>query len=101
MTTFRELITLVKDENLPKEKLEQYRDKIIEVVAEMQMELAELQKSEALFMGAKKDGQSVADRKIEWKVTPDGLRLIDIKNFLSTGKILIKGLQNRVYSKIF
>ncbi len=37
--TFRELVIAVKDENLPVEMLEQYRDKIVQVVADMQMEL--------------------------------------------------------------
>lgn len=101
MTTFRELVELIKDEKLPKEMLEEYRDKIAQVAGDMQLQLADYLKKEALFMGAKKDGQSIADRKVEWKVTPDGQRLIELKNYLTTAKILLKSLQNRVYSKIY
>ncbi len=51
-------------------------------------------------MGAKNDDQSVADRKIEWKVTEEGQRMIDLKNWLTTGKILSKSLLNRYFAKI-
>ncbi len=98
--TFRELVIAIKDENLKKEQLEQYHDKISQVTADMQIDLADLMKEEALFMGAKKDGQSVADRKIEWKVTEKGQKLIERKNYLTTAKILLKSLMNRIYSKI-
>lgn len=101
MTTFRELVQLVKDDKLDKDKLELYRDNIVTVVAQMQMELGDLQKEEALFMGTKPDTNSVADWKIRWKSSEKGLRMIEVKNHLTTGKILLKGLQNRVYSKIF
>lgn len=97
----KELINAVKDENLTKEQLEQYRDKIAELTVDMQMVLADLQKEEALFMGAKKDGQSIADRKVEWKATERGQRLIELKNYSTSSKILLKSLQNRVYGKIF
>ena len=101
MTTFRDLVKLVRDDKLEKDKLELYRDGIVKCVADMQMELGDLQKTEALFMGAKSDGQSVADRKIQFKVTDEGLRMIEVKNHLATGKVLLKGLMNRIYSKIF
>jgi hypothetical protein len=96
--TLHELIVAVKEKNLQKDQLEEYRDSLSNVTAEMHLEMADLQKEEALYMGSKKDGQSVADRKVEWKATKSGQRLIELKNYASSAKILLRSLQNRLYN---
>lgn len=44
----RELIEAVKEEKLSKDQLENYRDNLSNLYAEMQFELAELEKQKAL-----------------------------------------------------
>ena len=48
--TLNELITAVKEENLSKDALERYRDQLSGLYAQMQMEMADLEKCEALYM---------------------------------------------------
>lgn len=58
-----DLIIAVKEENLSKDQLENYRDQMSNVYARMQVEMAELEKNEALFLSRRED-KSVAQRKI-------------------------------------
>lgn len=94
----RELIIAVKEKNLSKDQLEEYRDQMSQLFAEMQLETAELEKNEAIFMEMKEDTKSVAQRKIEWKATPDGQRLIVLKRYCLATKELLNSLKSRLYS---
>lgn len=96
--TLSELILAVKEKNLSKDMLEEYRDQMSQLFAEMQLETAELEKNEAIFMEMKEDTKSVAQRKIEWKATPDGQRLIVLKRYCLATKELLNSLKSRLYS---
>ena len=56
--TLKELILAVKDNKLTKTQLEEYRDAMSDLFANMQIEMAELEKTEALFMHDKGDEKS-------------------------------------------
>ena len=60
--TLNELIIAVKEKNLTKEQIEAYRDDMSNVYAQMQMEMADLEKKEALFM--EKTDATVARAKV-------------------------------------
>lgn len=94
----QELITQVKEQNLTKEQIEKYRDQMSNLFAEIQLEMAELEKEEALFMYGKTDTQSVASRKIEWKSEKSGQRLILLKRYTLALKELLNSLKSRLYS---
>jgi len=96
--TLEALIKSVKEEGLSKDQLEVYRDNLSHLFAEMQMELANLEKAEALFMGAKTAEVSVAQRKIEWKMTTQGQRIIELKRYSLATKELLNSLKSRLYS---
>jgi len=96
--TLKELIIAVKEKNLSKDELENYRDQMSNLFAEMQLETAELEKNEAIFMEMKEDTKSVAQRKIEWKATPSGQRLIVLKRYCLATKELLNSLKSRLYS---
>ena len=96
--TLQELIKSVKEENLPKEKLENYRDDLSNLFAEMQLELATIEKYEAMFMNTKTDEQSVAETKIKWKATEKGQREIMLKRYCLATKELLNSLKSRLYS---
>ena len=95
--TLTDLILAVKDQNLPKDKLENYRDEMSSIFAQMQTEMADLEKEEALFMNKGED-KSVAQRKIEWKATPKGQRLIVLKRYSIATKALMNSLKDRLYN---
>ena len=94
-----DLILAVKEQNLSKDALENYRDELSSLYAQMQMEMAELEKEEATFMADpifEKD--SVAQKKINWKSTESGLRLIVLKRYCLAIKELLNSLKSKLYS---
>jgi hypothetical protein len=94
----QDLILAVKEKNLTKDQLEAYRNDMSDVFAQMQMEIADLEKEEALFMNGKSDTESVANRKITWKATQSGQRLIVLKRYCLATKELLNSLKSRLYS---
>ena len=94
----QELILAVKDQSLNKDQLEDYRNQMSELFAQMQLEMADIEKIEALFMNMKEDRQSVADRKIQWKATEEGQRLIVLKRYALATKEMLNSLRSRLYS---
>ena len=92
----QDLIMAVKEQNLTKEQLESYRNDMSSVYAQMQLEMASLEKQEALFMG-KLEGSAIS-RKIAWKTTEAGQRLIVLKRYTLAVKELLNSLKSRLYS---
>ena len=94
----QDLIVSVKEKNLSKDQLEDYRDQMSHLYAEMQMEMAELEKTEAIFMEDKAELTSVAQQKIYFKATEEGQRLIVLKRYCLATKELLNSLKSRLYS---
>ena len=68
--------------------------------AEMQIEMADLEKLEAIFMYGKDERESVANRKISWKATPEGQRLNTLKKYSIATKEMINSLKSRTFRLI-
>lgn len=99
-----ELITKVKDETLSREDLEKYRDQLSSLFSEMQLEMATLEKEEAMFMGSGDVFSrefSVASKKVAWKATPSGQRLITLKRYALATKEMLNSLKSRIYQLIY
>ncbi len=96
--TLSEAIKAVREENLTKDQLEEYRNQMSVLLAEMQIEASELEKDEALFMAARDDNESVALRKVTWKATQGGIRLLVLKRYISATKTLMTSLRDRLYN---
>lgn len=92
-----DLLKAVREENLSKEQLESYRDQLASLAADIQLQLGEYQKEEAMFMGMD-TGESVAAKKVAWKSTEEGQRLIELKNYSTSAKIVLRSLRDRLYS---
>ena len=99
--TLLELITQVQEKNLSKDQLEDYRDQLSNLFAKMMIECADLEKEEAQFMGTILEDESVAKRKIAWKATPSGQRLIVLKRYALGCKEMLNSLKSRIYDKIY
>lgn len=94
--TLQELIISVKEKHLNKDQLEGYRDQLSGLFAEMQLEMSELEKEEALFMA---DGEkTVASKKVDWRATKSGQRLIVLKRYALATKEMLNSLKSRLYS---
>jgi len=96
-----ELLTSVKEKNLSREELEKYRDQLSHLFAEIMLELAELEKKEALFMGQITEDESVAQKKVYWKASPDGQREIELKRYTLAIKEILNSLKSRIYQLIY
>lgn len=94
--TLNELIVSVKEKNLTKDQLEAYRDDISSLYAEMQLDMADLEKEEALFM--ERTDATVARAKVLWKATKEGQRLIVLKRYCLACKEMLNSLKSRLYS---
>lgn len=95
--TLNELILAVKEKNLSKDQLEAYRNDMSQIFAEMQLEMADLEKEEALFEPETVE-ETEAHLKRRWKKTPSGQRLIVLKRYCVATKELLNSLKSRLYS---
>ena len=93
----RELIEAVKDRQLSKTQLEVYRDDSVSLFALMKLEMAGIEKEEALYLNAATEDSHVA-RKRAWKATHKGLRQIELDNYLGAVSKMIDSLKSRLYS---
>lgn len=97
-----DLITAVKEQSLSKDQLEKYRDNLSTLFAEMQIEMSELEKEEALFLN--KDiyyrDKPIANnaKQVKWDASENGLRLIVLKRYCLATKELLNSLKSRLYS---
>lgn len=94
--TLKQLIISVKEKNLPKDKLEEYRDQMTSLFAEMQLELAEIRKAKALYFVEKK---AKTDKETErnWQITREGLREIELSHYSKALEKLLSSLKSRLY----
>lgn len=91
-----ELIVAVKEKNLSKDQLEAYRDAMAQVFAEMKIEYAELEKSEALYINSEEGSETA--KKNRWRATQKGQRMIELKRYCEALNKLLDSLKSRLYS---
>lgn len=99
--TLTELIVAVKEKNLTKDQLENYRDEMSHVYADMQVELSEVEKAKALFFDTNKNiAPELTDISIKrkWQANQLGLREIVLKRYCLATKELLNSLKSRLYS---
>ena len=99
-TSLKDLILQVKEKKLSKEQLEEYSDALAELYAEMSIELADLEKKEAIFIYDSEEKTAVA-KKNAWKVTPEGQREILIKRYMGACSKMISSVKSRVFRLIY
>lgn len=97
MSKLSDTLLAVKDINLNKSQLESYHQTFCELKGEMKLELATLLKKKAFFLAEHKD-LSVAQRKIEWAVTQEGQRELDLKAYLGAVNANLESTKARLFS---
>ena len=101
MTQLEQLLESVKDEHLTKTDLEKYRDSMTHLHSAMQLELAEVEKTEAIFFETvKEQNPDMSDVAIKrkWKASNKGQRSIELNRFIKTVVKEIDSLKSRLYS---
>jgi hypothetical protein len=98
----KELFESVKEHNLTKTQLENYHSELTSLYAQMLLEMAELEKTEAIFF-LTKTSPEVTDVSIKrmWRGTQSGLRLIELKSFVKATEKVLSSLKNRIYSNMY
>ncbi len=99
--TLKELMEAVKEKNLTKDQLEEYRNDMSNVYAMMQFELADIEKEKARFFYDMKNiapKDSDVSIKRNWQSTQYGLREIELKRYCLATKELLNSLKSRLFS---
>lgn len=96
-----ELLEAVKDHQLTKTQLEEYRDEMVHLHTAMQIELAGLEKESAIFFVERKvitpENSDVSIKRL-WKATASGQREIEINRYIKAVAKEIDSLKSRLYS---
>lgn len=109
MIKLTQLIEAVKEEGLSKDQLEQYHTEITYLDNLMRMEIAPLEKEEALFFGKCKEnplqtnnGQIVEESDVsikrKWRATEKGQRQIELNHYLRVTPKLLQSIKTRLYN---
>lgn len=102
----KELIEAVKEKNLTKTQLGEYRDDMTNLFASVALEMAESEKTEALyFLEVKalyRDNNQPQPTDIaikrQWRGEPRGQRQIELKYSLKALEKMLSSLKSRIYS---
>lgn len=96
-----ELLETVKEEKLSLEHIEKYRDELVHLHSAMQIELAGIEKEEAIFFNAE-SAPDVTDISIKrrWRATDKGQRQILLNRYIKVVVKEVDSLKSRVYRLI-
>lgn len=94
--TLKEIILAVKEKNLTKTQLELYRDDLANVAALIQLEMADLEKREAMYFINNKKETDIATKRA-WRAQTEGQRLIELSHYYKAAEKILSSLKSRLY----
>jgi hypothetical protein len=94
-----DLIKAVDDRKLSRPQLEEYRDNMSSLYAQMQWELADIRKAKAIYFDVNKLPTDKATER-KWQVTREGLREIELTHYAKGTEKVLSSLKNRIYDLI-
>ncbi len=92
-----DVIKEVNEDNMSKDRLESLHTRLSTYLSELQLFSATLEKEEAMFMAGRAD-ETVASRKVGWRGSVNGQKLIGVKSEISAVKPLISSVKSRLYN---
>ena len=93
------LITEIKEANLTKEKLEEYSSMLDILCAEYELNLAEVEKAEAMFL-ANCGEKTRAGATTKWDSSELGQKEIELKRQLRAISKLSSSVKTRIYQRL-
>lgn len=93
----QELISAVQEQNLSKGQLEAYFDALTGLYAAIHLELASLEKEEALYLVNFKLETAVATTR-QWNSSQSGQRLIELDHQAKIVEKLLSSLKHRLFN---
>lgn len=97
--TIQEIIKNIKEENMTKDKLEEYSSMLDILCAEYELELAEVEKSDALFLASCEEKTRAGAERI-WNASPLGQKEILLKRQLRAISKLASSVKTRIYQRL-
>ena len=96
MSKLLDLLKEVKQENLTKTDLERLHKEFTDLHSLLHLEMAELEKKEAMFILEKPEKTAVATKNA-WRGTVEGQRLIELKHYAEAVSKQLSSLKNQLY----
>lgn len=93
------LITEIKEANLTKDKLEEYSSMLDILCAEFELELADVEKAEAMFL-ANCGEKTRAGATTQWEASELGQKEITLKRQLRAISKLASSVKTRIYQRL-
>ena len=93
------LITEIKEANLTKDKLEEYSSMLDILCAEYELELADVEKAEAMYL-ANCEEKTRSGATTKWEATELGLKEITLKRQLRAISKLASSVKTRIYQRL-
>ena len=93
------IITEIKEANLTKDKLEEYSSMLDILSAEMELELATLEKEEAMFL-ANCEEKTRSGATTKWEASESGQKEITLKRQLRATSKLASSVKTRIYQRL-
>ena len=97
MSNIHELLSAVKEQYLTKDQLEQYRDELSNLYAQMQFELADVRKEKAMYFYNSEE-KTVAAKQVSWGACPNGQREIELSHYTKGIEKVLSSLKSRLYN---
>lgn len=99
--TLLELLQAVKEQHLGKNDLMGYHTQLSNLFAEMNLEMADIEKAEAIFFydRTKPDVSDVSIKRA-WKATEQGQRQILLNRYIKATAKVLQSLKSRLYEII-
>lgn len=88
----------ITEATLGKDRLEELHTLLSKYLSELQQYRATLEKEEAMFMGGKGQDETVANRKVSWRASENGQKLIGVKGEIEATKPLVNSVKSRLYT---
>ena len=97
--TIQDIIKGIKEKFLTKEQLEEYSSMLDILSAEMEMQLAEIEKSEAMFL-ANCGEKTRAGANTKWDSSEEGQKEIELKRNIRAVNKLGSSVKTRIYQRL-
>jgi len=95
----KDILEAVREEKIPLEMCEKYRDQLIHLKTQILLAEADLKKKRAKFL-IEHPEKTAVQRKMEFDASPDGQRLMELQADLRALPAEIDSLQSRIYSHL-
>ena len=93
------LITEIKEANLTKDRLEEYSSMLDILCAEYELELADVEKAEAMYL-ANCEEKTRSGATTKWEATELGQKEITLKRHLRAISKLASSVKTRIYQRL-